>query len=205
MVSGNIVNNFDNYTFNNPHSRIQENGQAFIISNEPPHTRQANPSGSNSTSKDDLSEAEKQEIRQLQQRDHEVRRHEQAHIAAGGQYVKGGASFNYTRGPDGQMYATGGEVSIDVSPERTPEATIRKAQIVRKAALAPVDPSPQDRRVAAEATRMENQARQELTKQRTDVPQASNTDSISRLQQRITEQYATSNPNTFSLEINIAV
>jgi hypothetical protein len=60
----------------------------------------------------------------------------------------------------------GGEVGIDTSrvPD-DPEATIRKAQVVRRAALAPAEPSPRDRQVAAEATRMESQARQEATRE----------------------------------------
>ena len=49
-----------------------------------------------------------------------------------------------------------------------PEATIRKAQTIKSAALAPQDPSSQDRRVAAEASRMEQEARQELAKLETE-------------------------------------
>ena len=113
-----------------------------------------------------LDPREQQELERLQQRDREVRQHEQAHIAAGGQYVRGGAQLSYTRGPDGRQYATGGEVSIDVSPESTPQATIAKAQVVRRAALAPANPSPQDRQVAAQATQMELEARQQLAEER---------------------------------------
>jgi hypothetical protein len=55
-------------------------------------------------------------------------------------------------------------VPIDVSEEKDPEATIRKMEIVRAAALAPADPSPQDLRVAQLATIKELKARQELAK-----------------------------------------
>lgn len=112
----------------------------------------------------DLSDAEKREVQHLRLRDAEVRRHEQAHIAAGGQYVRGRATFAYTRGPDGRQYATGGEVSLDVGAARTPEATIRKMQVIRRAALAPESPSPQDRRVAAQAAQTEARARQEIAR-----------------------------------------
>ncbi|MBE0555600.1 MAG: catalase [Proteobacteria bacterium] len=125
----------------------------------------------------EISDAEKKEIQKLQRRDQEVRRHEQAHVAAGGSYVRGGANLQYSRGPDGRMYATGGEVSIDVSAERTPEATIQKAQVVRRAALAPAEPSGQDRAVAAAAGRLETQARQELSKkQMVEMKQAAETE-----------------------------
>lgn len=101
-------------------------------------------------------------IDKLKVRDQQVRTHEMAHLAAGGQYVTSGMSFSYQKGPDGIMYAVGGEVGIDLSSEPDPEATISKMQVVINAALAPADPSPQDRSVAAAASRMMSSARQEL-------------------------------------------
>ena len=125
--------------------------------------------GSNSL---ELTEEEKQELRELKARDAEVRRHEQAHVMAGGKYVTSRAQFEYVVGPDGKLYAVGGEVQIDTSEvPNDPEATIEKAQTVRRAALAPSDPSPQDQRVAAEATRMEFEARMELSRERTQEAQ----------------------------------
>ena len=109
-----------------------------------------------------LSEEEQQEVDELQRRDREVRQHEQAHVAAAGRYAQGGPQFEFTTGPDGRQYATGGHVNIDVSPASTPEATIQKAQVVRRAALAPAEPSGQDRAVAAEASQLELKARREL-------------------------------------------
>ncbi|WP_291322724.1 putative metalloprotease CJM1_0395 family protein [Desulfonatronospira sp.] len=109
-----------------------------------------------------LSAEERQELQELRQRDAEVRAHEQAHIAAGGQYVTGGASCSYETGPDGRQYAVEGEVSIDSSPvPGDAEKTEEKARTVRRAALAPANPSPQDQRVAADAARMEAEARTE--------------------------------------------
>jgi hypothetical protein len=113
------------------------------------------------------SEQEKAELRELQQRDREVRAHEQAHIAAGGGVVTGGASFTYQTGPDGKQYAIGGEVGVDASSvPGNPEATERKAETVRRAALAPADPSGQDRKVAAEAEAMASEARRDKIKER---------------------------------------
>lgn len=97
------------------------------------------------------------EIAELASRDLEVRSHEAAHQAAGGG-LTGAATFTYVRGPDGRMYAVSGEVPIDVSPERTPEATIAKARRIRAAATAPADPSAQDMRIAAAATALEMEA-----------------------------------------------
>ena len=105
----------------------------------------------------------KQQVDNLKKRDTEVKAHEKAHMASGGGIVQGGATYEYQTGPDGKMYAVGGEVKIDVSPERTPEATIRKMQQVRRAALAPAEPSGTDRAVAAQASQVEAQARMEKT------------------------------------------
>jgi len=116
----------------------------------------------------ELSDEEQRQVDQLKKRDAEVKAHERAHIAAGGPYVSGGASYEYERGPDNQNYAVGGEVSIDVSAENNPEATIRKMQIVKRAALAPKDPSGQDRSVAAQAAQTEARARIELQKERSE-------------------------------------
>ena len=109
-----------------------------------------------------LNQEEKLELAKLQQIDTAIRAHEMAHLAAAGPYAKSGASFQYKRGPDGKNYAVAGEVQIDTSMEPTPEATIRKMRMVRAAALAPVDPSPQDRKVAASATSAISSAIQEL-------------------------------------------
>lgn len=112
-----------------------------------------------------LSEADQQRVRELQQRDREVRAHELAHVAAGAGLILRGASFTYETGPDGQRYAVGGEVTIDTSPGRTPEETLSKAGRIKAAALAPADPSPQDRQVASQADMMAAEARVELAQQ----------------------------------------
>lgn len=110
-----------------------------------------------------------QELAQLKARDREVRAHEAAHAAAAGSVATGGPQFTFTRGSDGRLYAVGGEVNIDTSTvPNDPEATIRKAQTIRTAALAPANPSAQDRAVAAQASQMEAQARRELQQERTE-------------------------------------
>ena len=78
---------------------------------------------------EDLGSEELDQLRELQERDREVRSHEQAHISAGGSLVNGGASYTYQTGPDGKQYAVGGEVSIDTSKvPNDPDATMDKAR-----------------------------------------------------------------------------
>lgn len=105
------------------------------------------------------------QIQTLKARDQEVRNHEQAHLSAAGGLAVSGASFEFVTGPDGQRYAVGGEVSIDTSGvPGDPEATLRKAETIRRAALAPAQPSGQDYSVASKAATMANQARIEMMK-----------------------------------------
>lgn len=109
-----------------------------------------------------LSPAEEKQIAELNRRDAEVKAHERAHKATAGQYA-GAVSYTFQVGPDGRRYAIGGEVSIDASPvSGDPQATIDKMTVVKAAALAPADPSTQDRRVASLASRAIQEARQEL-------------------------------------------
>jgi len=115
-----------------------------------------------STGKEELSEEDQRKVDELEKIDRKVRTHEQAHLSAAGGYARGGANYNFVTGPDGKRYANAGHVNIDTSPENTPAATIRKAETVRKAALAPADPSPSDRQIAADATKMAQDAQREL-------------------------------------------
>jgi len=106
-----------------------------------------------------LTGEEQKLIDQLQQADRNVRSHEMAHVIAGGQYVRRGASFQFQRGPDGKNYAVAGEVSIDASAvPGDPEATAKKMAAIKRAALAPADPSSQDRHIAARATMIRAEA-----------------------------------------------
>ena len=111
-----------------------------------------------------LSQDEKLLLEKLKKADTEVRAHEMAHIAAGGEFITSGATFSYQKGPDGQNYAVGGEVSIDTSAEPgDPEATLQKMRRVRAAALAPAQPSSQDLKVASNAASQAAKAMAEIT------------------------------------------
>jgi hypothetical protein len=113
-----------------------------------------------------LSEAELKMVAELKARDAEVKRHEQAHANAGGQY-SGQPSYSYQRGPDGRNYAVDGSTPIDVSPVAgNPEATVRKMEVVKRAAMAPAEPSGQDRAVASRAQAEQSKARAEAAAQR---------------------------------------
>ncbi len=113
-----------------------------------------------------LSPDEEKLVRKLQEVDREVRAHEAAHVATAGPHARGGPSFTFVTGPDQKQYAVSGEVQIDTSEVKgDPQATIEKMQVVRRAALAPAQPSAQDRKVAAEAAAKEAKAREELARE----------------------------------------
>ncbi len=113
----------------------------------------------------DLTDEERKVVTELKNRDQEVRRHERAHTAAAGPYG-GLPAYDLQQGPDGRLYAVGGEVSIDVKPLKDPAATITKAEIIIRAALAPANPSAQDHSVAAQARQLKVEAISDLNKEK---------------------------------------
>lgn len=142
----------------------------------------------------ELSGEEQRIVTQLQAADTNVRAHEAAHMAAGGGLTSP-ASYTYERGLDNKMYAVAGEVGISTGEGNTPQESLNKAQAIRRAALAPADPSPQDLKVAAQAASMEMSARaqimQEKMEQNSQNPNNSNETSAS-------VENSTANSNTNS-------
>lgn len=119
-----------------------------------------------------LDEAEAAMVRELAQRDREVRQHEMAHKSAAGS-AAGAISYEYQRGPDGRLYAIGGEVSIRLSPPSNDPAEVQRyAEQILRAALAPAEPSGQDRQVAAQARSMITEAQAELAQQAGETEEA---------------------------------
>jgi hypothetical protein len=110
---------------------------------------------SNSTQDAFQDQQDLKQIQQLKSRDLEVKTHEQAHLSAAGSLATGGASFTYATGSNGVRYAVDGEVNIDTSSVNgDPAATLRKADTIPRAALAPANPSSQDQQVVAKASAM---------------------------------------------------
>ena len=138
--------------------------------------------------------AEQEDVEKLKARDVEVRQHELSHAAVGGQHA-GSPQYEYEQGPDGKRYVSGGEVNIDVSEAKTPEKTLQKMEQVRRAALAPAEPSSQDRSVAAEAAQKASTARQELATGESDAS-SSASNAADKAEPEI---------NTAQLEINNAL
>lgn len=123
-------------------------------------------SSSDNANDQGLTPQQQEQVAELAARDAEVKAHERAHQAVGGQYA-GSISYAYQTGPDGKRYAIGGEVPIDVSPiNGDPQATIDKMRQVKAAALAPADPSAQDRSVASTAGRLLIEAQLDLAEDR---------------------------------------
>jgi hypothetical protein len=121
-----------------------------------------------------LTADELSQLRLLKNRDREVRAHEQAHASVGGPYA-GAPNYQYTKGPDGRQYASSGHVNIDSSKiTGDPEATLQKALQLKRAALAPAQPSQQDRRVAVSAQQLVIEARADLNALLLDAQRSSN-------------------------------
>lgn len=141
-----------------PYSRAGTQGTAAVgdAEKQQGEIKQAGDSGE---SQDPAVQAQ---ILELKATEEKVKAHEAAHKSAGGT-MTGPVSYSYTRGPDGKNYISGGEVPISVSSGKTPQETISRMQQVIRAALAPADPSPQDRAVAAQAAVQQEEARKQLS------------------------------------------
>ncbi len=170
-----LISNIDAKTFNsaiiskdNKFNYIYTNKSVKNSTNTTTKSKNStNSTTQNTTTKNNnsLSAAEQAEIQKLKKIDNKVKAHEQAHLSAGAGLISGGVSYNYTMGPDGKVYAVGGEVKIDISPiAGNPRETIQKMEKVISAALAPADPSSQDRSVAATASQIELSVEMELSK-----------------------------------------
>lgn len=116
---------------------------------------------------DELTPEQKQELTELKNRDTEVKAHEQAHRGAAAGISASAPSYDYETGPDGKKYAVGGEVSISFVEGNSPEENIANAQVMKSAALAPANPSAQDRSVARHADSIIAQNKEELIKEKT--------------------------------------
>lgn len=112
----------------------------------------------------ELNEEEKLQVSKLQKRDSEVKAHEAAHLSGGAGLIRG-LNYTYEKGPDGKQYAVGGEVMLDTSKGKTPQETIAKSEQIKRAALAPSNPSSADIKIAASAEAMKNNAESELNKE----------------------------------------
>ncbi len=155
-ISGNSINPYYYSPWESIHTQKRGNNN---IAKEDSDTVQHDNKLKSPVPSQNLDETEKKKVEELKAIDAKVKAHEMSHIAAGGRFVKGGTRFHYQKGPDGSLYATGGEVSIDTSEvPGNPEATANKMQTVRRAALAPASPSSQDVAVAVKAAQKEAQA-----------------------------------------------
>lgn len=122
----------------------------------------------------------------LKARDRQVRAHEAAHRQAGGRFIRGRTGFKTEKGSDGREYAVAGDVKIDASGvPGDSKATLAKALLIERAALAPADPSTKDRAVAAKAARMAAMARADISKQR--AAQMREDDSAMNVQQGVSK------------------
>ncbi len=166
---------------NNPYSyyvdfHSRANAQHRTVSNQQGHEHDSRGLEKNESSEESknnpqqqdtkstqLTADERAQVNKLQAIDSKVRAHEAAHQS--GAAASGGASFTYTRGPDGVMYAVGGEVPVRISTGGTPQASIANLQGVIATALAPADPSPQDIAVASKARVLMMKAQQEFAQE----------------------------------------
>lgn len=125
-------------------------------------------------SEDELTQKEQQELTQLKTTDAEVKRHENAHKAMAAGLQTSGPNYEYEVGPDGKKYAVAGDVNISYQKSSDPEVNLKNAQKLKAAALAPADPSAQDRSVARKADAEIAKAQQEILEEQQNKDNESN-------------------------------
>ncbi len=81
--------------------------------------------------------------------DSRIRTHEQAHAASG--HTTTPISYKYQTGPDGNLYAVGGEVRLDTSIPSDPKAAAFKLSQIQKSASAPSGLSSADAQISIQA------------------------------------------------------
>lgn len=140
-----------------------------------------------------LTPEQQRQVERLKRIDAQVRAHEAAHQAVGGNLV-GGGMLTYQIGPDGKQYAVGGDLPVDMSISGIDPATIiSKMRQIESAAMAPTDPSGQDLAVALQAAQIESQARVELMQIRSDELKAKTAKSMAMKKSEVASIYAQSN------------
>ena len=154
-----------NSSYSNIKSYINTDKAASDPEKSSVETKDAKENLSKKQTENNFTSSDLEVIKQLKSRDQEVKNHEMAHVAAGGTYIARGANYQYQKGPDGILYAIGGDVLIDTSSvPGNPEATIRKMDVIKSAALAPANPSSADRAIASQASLIQIKAKDELIK-----------------------------------------
>jgi hypothetical protein len=137
------------------------------------------------------SAARERALGKLRGADTKVKSHEKRHLAVLGGLAASGINYSYITGPNGQRFAVGGSIAVDMEPvPGNPRATIDKARRIRMAAIAVGDSSSADLRVAAKAYRMEQEAREDLREQRMEEGEQSGNEEAGRL-----ENHSTRNEN----------
>ena len=87
-------------------------------------------------------------LEKFKQTDEKVRTHEQIHASIG--HTTAPISYTYQQGPDGKMYAVGGQVRLDTSIPKEPKAAAFKLDMLQKAASGPIDSSGADNTISAQ-------------------------------------------------------
>jgi hypothetical protein len=103
---------------------------------------------------------------ELSREDREIRAHELAHFYMGRPYTAE-PEYWFVTGPLGKRYAVAGHVRFDLTPlAGDPAATLKKYEVLRRAARAPAVPSAYDLKVANELDRSIAKIREQISEAR---------------------------------------
>lgn len=128
-------------------------GHATEASFEPPANRNS-----------ELDARQLAEIERLKVTDRLVRQREEAQGRLAYDMWDGRPKYEVVRGPDGREYAVDGRLQVD-DREQSPEDKLRRARLIKLAALIDVPPSPEGHKQAIQAVAEEAEALREIRRE----------------------------------------
>lgn len=112
----------------------------------------------------ELDARQRAEVERLKVTDRLVRQREEAQGRLAYDMWDGRPKYDVVRGPDGREYAVDGRLQID-DREQSPEDKLRRARLIKLAALIDVPPSPEGHKQAIEAFAEEAEALREIRRE----------------------------------------
>jgi hypothetical protein len=111
-----------------------------------------------------LTANERSKLAQLRMKDAAVRSQQFSQIAVAGSLASG-TNTEFTSGPDGRLYATGGKIEVDTNPGSTPLESLSRASRLRRissTSVAVIAAQIRQENVAVQAAQIEISARSEM-------------------------------------------
>lgn len=145
-----ITDNYDNISITQLYSKLSQKYAQLDKLDQAEAIKPKSDYYENSSTVENYDEVDFQRVlEKFKSKDQDVRSHEQIHATIG--HTTTPISYTYQEGPDGKMYAVGGNVRLDTSIPQDPKAASYKLDQIKKAAAGPMDSSGADSMIVSAA------------------------------------------------------